>query len=401
MTQGNHRTETGLIECDRVGPRSRGTVEDDIRRITSVAAWEGSSGTAAPIRWSEVAPPVVARQTIVSVTVSGPDGSTAGCASLTTYVPPDAGDDDRRAPPLARWLGAPVAGLPSALEAANPYDPGGTPLGAVVQLAALDALGRATDLPAAAFLGGIRRTRLEAYASLPSFADPGAAVACASAAVGAGFRAVKFHASGWRDVDVETIAAARRTVGAPITLMWDASCAYDLYTALAVGRALGDADFGWFEAPFADDAAGSLRSLAARTAVPLVPDGLVQRAPAEWARDVRDGIWGALRLDVTRVPDVATAMRLVRLAEALGVPCEIQSFGFPLGQYANLQLALTTPACRFFEVPFPPDDFADVVAAAPAVADGFAYVPDAPGLGHAVDVEELEARLPSIVEVSL
>jgi L-alanine-DL-glutamate epimerase-like enolase superfamily enzyme len=375
-------------------------VGDDIRRITSVAVWEGSSGAAAPIRWSELAPPVVARQTIVSVAVSGPDGRTAGCASLTTYVPPDAGDDDRPLP-LAGWLGAPVVGPASELEAANPYDPGGTPLGAVVQLAALDALGRATDLPAAAFLGGIRRTRLEAYASLPSFGDPDAAVACASAAVGAGFRAVKFHASGWRDVDVETIAAARRMLGAPITLMWDASCAYDLYTAVAVGRALGDAEFAWFEAPFADDATGSLRLLAARTEVPLVPDGLVQRSPAEWVRDVRDGIWGALRLDVTRAPDVGAAMRLVRLAEALGVPCEIQSFGFPLGQYANLQLALTTPACRFFEVPFPVDDFVDVVAAAPAVADGFAHLPGAPGLGHGVDVDELEARLPSIVEVSL
>ena len=379
----------------------REAVRDDIRRITSVAAWEGSREDAAPVRWSEVAPPTVPRQTVVSVEVSGPDGATTGVASLTSYVSPDAEEARAQATSLEGWLGAPADGLPTERDDANPYDPGERLLAAVVQLAALDALGRSTGLAAAAFLGGARRARLAAYASLPSFADPEDAVACASAARDASFRFVKFHASGWRDVDLETIAAARQTLGASAGLMWDASCAYDLYTALAVGAALADAAFLWFEAPLVDDSTEALRSLAMRTSVPLVPDGLVQRSPADWARDVRDGIWGALRLDVTRVPDVAAALRLVRLSEAVGIPCEIQSFGFPLGQYANLQLALTTPACRFFEAPFPPDDFLDEVAAPPPVADGFVYAPEAPGLGHAADVGELERRLVPIVEASL
>ena len=379
----------------------REAVADDIRRITSVAAWKGSRGDAAPLRWSEVAPPAVPRQTVVSVDVSGLDGVTSGVASLTSYVSPDAPEAGEPAGSLGGWLGAPVAGIPSELADSSPYDPGGRPLAAVVQLAALDALGRSTGLAAAAFLGGARRARLEAYASLPSFADPEDAVACASRAVEAGFRAVKFHASGLREVDLETIAVARRTLGGSTGLMWDASCAYDLYTAVAVGVALADAAFLWFEAPLADDSTDALRLLATRTTVPLVPDGLVQRSPADWAGDVRDGIWGVLRLDATRVPDVGTALRLVRLSESLGVPCEIQSFGFPLGQYANLQLALTTSACRFFEAPFPPDDFLDDIAVPPTVADGFVYAPEAPGLGSAVDVDELAARLAPIAEVSL
>jgi L-alanine-DL-glutamate epimerase-like enolase superfamily enzyme len=271
----------------------------------------------------------------------------------------------------------------------------------VIELAVLDALGKTTRLPAAAFLGGLRRSSVEAYASLPSFGEPDAAVTCAGAAVEAGFRAVKFHASGLLDADIETIEAARRALGPSVGLMWDASCAYDLYTAVAVGAALAEARFLWFEAPLADEATEALRSLAARTTVPLVPDGLVQRPSAEWARDVRDGVWGALRLDVTRAPDLAAALRLLHLSETLGLPCEVQSFGFPLGQYANLQLALTTTACRFFEAPFPPDDFLDDVAAPPTVADGFVYAPEAPGLGSAVDVDELVARLAPIAAVSL
>ena len=370
------------------------------RRITAVTAWDGSPNEATPIRWSELVPPVVPRQTIVSVTVSDADAETTGLASLTYYVPPeDASRAARIDPSLSDWLGAPVVGIPHE-PGANPYDPGGTRLTAVVQLAALDALGRATRLPAAAFLGGVRRRRIEAYASLPSFADPGDALACAAAAVERGFGAVKFHASGSLEPDLETISAARRELGRSVPLMWDASCAYDLFTATAVGAALAEAGFLWFEAPLADDATEALRSLASRTAVPLVPDGLVQRAASDWARDVRDGVWGALRLDVTRAPDLAAAQRLLRLSEGLGVPCEIQSFGFPLGQHANLQLMLTTDACRFFEVPFPLGDFSDDVAAPPSLSDGFVEASGASGLGHGADVARLQDRLEPLLELS-
>lgn len=375
----------------------------DLRRITALAAWDGAPEVAVPMRWSEVAPAVVPKQTLVSVEVSDGKMASTGVASLTYYVNPE---DARRAGQIdasfSGWLGADVWGLPSEPSgASNPYDPAERPLQAAVELAVLDALGRLTRLPAAAFLGGLRRTRIEAYASLPSFGEPEAAVACAAAAVDRSFRAVKFHASGLVEADLETIAAARRSLGPSIRLMWDASCAYDLYAAVIIGNALAEADFLWFEAPLADDSTEALRSLAGRTRVVLVPDGLVQRSSADWAGDVRDGVWGALRLDVTRAPDVASALRLLRLSETLGLPCEVQSFGFPLSQYSNLQLMLTSNACRFFEAPFPVEDFEDQIARAPSIVDGFVHAPEAPGLGHSVEVADLAGRLRRITELSL
>jgi L-alanine-DL-glutamate epimerase-like enolase superfamily enzyme len=372
------------------------------RRITSLAAWDGSPSAREPMRWSETVPPVLPRQTVISVEVSDGDTSNTGVASLTYYVPPEEdGDDGRVDGSLAAWLGAPVSGPATRRRPENPYDPSGKPLGATVELAVLDALGRATNLPAAAFLGGPRRTRIEAYASLPSFAEPSSAVECAGAAVGHGFRAIKFHASGTLETDIETIAAARRELGPSVRLMWDASCAYELYTAVAIGVALAEARFLWFEAPLADESTEALRSLASRTTMALVPDGLVQRSAGEWARDVRDGVWAALRLDVTRTPDLACALRLLHLSETLGLPCEIQSFGFPLGQYSNLQLMLTTGACRFFESPFPTDDFLDDIVAPPVLVDGFVDAPEAPGLGHAVEAQDLARRLRPLAEMSI
>jgi L-alanine-DL-glutamate epimerase-like enolase superfamily enzyme len=62
---------------------------------------------------------------------------------------------------------------------------------------------------------------------------------------------------------------------------------------------------------------------------------------------------------------------------------------------------LTTRACRLFEAPFPADDFRDDIAPPPALVDGFVTAPEAPGLGHGVEMADLERRLDPIVGVSL
>jgi L-alanine-DL-glutamate epimerase-like enolase superfamily enzyme len=371
------------------------------RRVTSLAAWDASPATATPVRWSEVAPAVVPRQTVVSVEISDGATSDIGIAALTSFVEPGRGGPNGRLEEcLSEWLDAPEWALPrQPSEAGNPYEPQHEPLRVAVELAALDALGRRTGLPVASFLGGVCRSAIPAYASLPSFGQPSAAVACATAAVESGFVAVKFHASGSVDADLETIERARRELDSSVRLMWDASCAYELHSAVVVGKALGRAGFLWFEAPLADDTTPALRRLAREVDVPLVPDGMAHRSPGDWARDLAEGVWGALRLDVTRAPTVPSALRLVRLAEALGFSCEIQSFGFPLSQYANLQLMLSTRACRFFEAPFPAADCEDGLFTAPRIDGGLVAAPTEPGLGYEEDLErmftscELLARL--------
>ncbi len=372
-------------------------------RVTSIAAWDGSPHDTPPMRWSEQGAAAAPRQTLVSVEVSGPHGTSAGVAGLTYYAhPAELPPESRLEPALSAWLGAAAQGVPRhGTKTVNRYEPRADAVDAPVELAVLDALGRATGLPAAAFMGGVCRTQLAAYASLPSFPTPAEAVECAADAIEAGFGTVKFHAAGDVDVDLATIGEARRRLGPPIDLIWDASRAYDLYSAVLVADALAEADFLWFEAPLDDDSTAALASLARHTRVPLVPDGMEQRSASEWAHGVSDGIWGALRLDVTRAAGVAAALRLLRLAEALGAPCEIQSYGFPVSQYSNLQLMLTTQACRFFEAPFPAGNLADDLASAPPLVEGFVRSPARPGLGHDIDVEILTERCTVLARASL
>ncbi len=370
-------------------------------RISAISAWQLAPLATEPMRFSEVAPSVVPRQTVVSVEISDEGTTETGIAAITRYLPEGWKEAD---PPLenllSSWLGFPVAALPNEPTTEDIYEPSGHFLQAAVTLAGLDALGRRTGLPAATFLGGIHRSSLPAYASLPSFPDVDGAVDCAENAADQGFRSVKLHASGVVDVDVETIAAARRRLGPSMRLIWDASRAYDVSDAQRVGHTLDEHGYLWFEAPLEEDSSPALERLARRVSVALVPDGMAQRSVGDWARDLTNGIWGGLRLDLTRVGSISFALRLVRLAESMGVQCEIQSFGFPLSQYANLQLMIATRSCRFFECPFPSAGLEDGIVKAPEVIDGNVRLPAAPGLGHGVSVAEIGRDRPLLTPLS-
>ena len=269
----------------------------------------------------------------------------------------------------------------------------------LIELASLDAAGRLLGVPATAFLGGAIRHDLPAYASLPSFVRPADALACAHDALAAGFRAVKFHAAGDVETDVATVRRARLELGDAVDLLWDGSCAYDLYGALQVGRALDEAGFVWFEAPLADDAGPVLAELARRLRVALIPDATAShRSPGDWARDLGAGLWSGLRLDVTRVNALAEAQQVLRTAEAHGRPCEIQSFGYGLAQVANLALMLTTSACRYFEAPYPVDDLDDGLVASLRPVAGRVSLPAAVGLGHGLELAAVAGRFREIAE---
>jgi L-alanine-DL-glutamate epimerase-like enolase superfamily enzyme len=378
--------------------------EYDPPLVLSVTAWDGTPADQSQVSWSELDPPMLPVQTVVTVEISYAESVIEGVAGLTRYLElqrASAGSSSTDEESLADWTGVEAATFGTRLRRSNPYDPVAGSLFVVVQLAIADALGKLSDLPASVYFGGACRSSVAAYASLPSFSHPEEAVDCALSAYGEGFTAIKFHASGLVDTDVETIAAARSRLGPNVALLWDANCSYELESALTVAEALVSSNFLWFEAPFADDQGALLRRLRARNGVALLPDGMSRRSVDDWLRDINEGIWDDLRFDVTYAPTLAHALRLLRLAEVLGVHCEIQSFGFPLTQYANLQLMLATPTCRFFEAPYPAVDLSDELAEPPPIVDGRVHAPTEPGLGHTVTLEDVARNTRLIARYSV
>src|SRR2546428_11512893 len=80
------------------------------------------------------------------------------------------------------------------------------------------------------------------------------------------------------------------------------------------------------------------------------------------------------------------------LAEALGVRCEIHSFGYTLAQAANLQVMGAVSNCKYFEYPMPMGGYgAGMVDEIELRPDGTVSVPSKPGLGVEVDWEQMDA----------
>ncbi|HEY1366294.1 MAG TPA: enolase C-terminal domain-like protein, partial [Gaiellaceae bacterium] len=315
-----------------------------------------------------------------------------GCGGLTRYPA-------RREPPPAAALAELERFAAGEHRAAFSYEGASGSLVPAAELAVVDAVARAAGVPAAVLFGGVVRTRVAAYASTLAYADVDGFLTCLSDALRAGFRAVKFHANGDPGIDCEVIRASRELAGAEATLIWDAEYAYEPHEAETVGRALDAAGFLWFEAPVADDASPAVARLATRLATPLVPGAARPRHPASWAREALAGTWGALRTSVTRMPSLADALRVIRLAESLDLPCELESFGYGLTGLAHLHAMLATPSGRFLEIPFPLDLFGGIDPPV-AVADGHVTLPAGPGFGHGLTAEAIRDACELLLEVS-
>src|SRR5262249_48345946 len=129
-----------------------------------------------------------------------------------------------------------------------------------VEIALWDLLGRALDAPVWALLGGAVRPRLPAYASLLRYDSPSDVGRAGQGFVEQGFRMLKLH-----QTDVNSVRAARETVGPDVELMLDTNCPWTPDDAIRMARALHPYRLFWLEEPVwpPEDYAGLARVAAA------------------------------------------------------------------------------------------------------------------------------------------
>lgn len=288
------------------------------------------------------------------------------------------------ADPLARealWLALRPRTLPVAWGARSAID-----------IALWDILGKAAGLPLYQLLGGARE-RILSYASTPLLSDVPAYLAFVDELIGQGFRAIKLHAWGLVERDLELCRSVRAAhPERNIAFMFDAEGNYDYPSALAAATELAALGFRWFEAPLPDADLDPYRELTRRVSIPILPAG-------NWVLDlplVQEAIatrtWGATRVDAGTCGGITPARKVLALAEAGGMTCELQCWAYTLQQAANLHLMCALPNCTYFEQPVPYDAFEygvmNVIRTHP---DGYVYAPQGPGLGIALDGEAIEA----------
>lgn len=133
-----------------------------------------------------------------------------------------------------------------------------------LDVALWDIAGQALGVPVSNLLGRRYRDRVEPYCTALYRRNwPDWAAGLAEEARGwkaQGFRSIKMKIGFGPEIDVRIVAAVREAIGPDMGLAVDANCAYDVSTALALGRRLEAYNLLWWEEPLlADDSAGYAR----------------------------------------------------------------------------------------------------------------------------------------------
>jgi D-galactarolactone cycloisomerase len=254
-----------------------------------------------------------------------------------------------------------------------------------LDIALWDIAGKAAGKPIHALLGGARRDRVPAYASLLRLNTPDLVRAGCARALARGFKHIKLH-----ERTVEAVAAARGVVGPDIDLMLDTNCTWTLDQAMQMAERLRPYGLTWLEEPvFPPDDYEALATLRRVCGIPIAAGENLGNT-----MDVRH-ILAAQAVDFLQ-PDVAkmggiTAMRAsLEMADAAGKELHPHSPLFGPALAATLHILATMPkttACEFY--------FADLennpIGAIATPVDGAFAVPQGAGLGINVD-EAMLAR---------
>jgi D-galactarolactone cycloisomerase len=278
-------------------------------------------------------------------------------------------------------------------------------LGAV-DIAVWDVKGKLLGQSIASLLGGARRERVPAYASLHNYsesADCGDELAALiEDARSQGFRALKLKIAGRSLVEDERyLRLAREVAGSDFGLMADANQCYELPQATRVARVLEQLGYAWFEEPLQRADLAGYQCLHAKVDIAI--------AGGEGAQSAADlqTLLAARAVDITQ-PDVAgvggisEARHLARMAAVWGAMPTWHVWNSPLIQVATLHLLGNQPPWRRLstgaeaaplEITTMPNPMRQaLVPDAPRIErDGAIRVPTGAGLGVDVDVQALRA----------
>jgi L-alanine-DL-glutamate epimerase-like enolase superfamily enzyme len=113
-----------------------------------------------------------------------------------------------------------------------------------LDIALWDLAAKAEGVPLNRLIGGAKREKIPAYASLLRIGKPDDVAYEAERARGLGYEAIKLH-----EITTEAVFAARQAIGAGVPLMVDMNCPLDGPTAIAFAQACREAQPMFLEEP--------------------------------------------------------------------------------------------------------------------------------------------------------
>jgi mandelate racemase len=242
-----------------------------------------------------------------------------------------------------------------------------------LDVALWDAVAVAAGLPLASLLGASPRPIPAYNSSGLGLMPPEAAADEAEKLLAGGFRSVKLrlgHAT--LEEDLAVTRAVRKRLPAAIELPVDYNQALTVAEAVRRGRALESEGVSWLEEPIRHDDYAGNAAVARALAVP-VQIGENFNGPEAMAAALGVGACDYVMPDSARIGGVSGWLQASGLAAAYRI--EMSSHLHP---ELSAHLLAATPTCHYLEYV----DWADAVLEEPLqIHDGFARVPDRPGIG--------------------
>jgi len=274
--------------------------------------------------------------------------------------------------------------------------------GAVIQamagidLALWDIKGKVLQQPVWRLLGGGFRDRLRVYASNMMQFTPQACADRAKQAIDKGYSAVKM---GWEPFgrgtlkqDIAILTAIRKAIGDDADLMLDVGLVWDAKTTIQRGRAFAEFNLFWIEEPLSpDDLEGYAKVSTALDQ--RIAAGEEECTVAGMTRLMDQGRIDVAQVDLTRC-GLTQAMKIAQAAHERGLLVINHNFTTDINTAASLHFLASIPNAVIMEYCVEPSEISRALARNPIpVVDGYAAVPQAPGLGVEPDPAMIEKYL--------
>ncbi|MEX0958213.1 MAG: mandelate racemase/muconate lactonizing enzyme family protein [Burkholderiales bacterium] len=275
-----------------------------------------------------------------------------------------------------------------------------------IDIALWDLRGKMAGMPVWQLLGGYRK-RVPAYATGGFYAENKGVrelVAEMETYIAAGFRAVKMkvgrnsgvemsalRASAQRGVaevtllqDLERVAAVRKAIGPEIRLMVDANGAWDVATAVKMGRAMEPYDIYWYEEPvWPDDVAGSAE-VAAKTNIAVAGYETCSYGVVDFNDYIKARAVHFVQPDVAWAGGLTETLKIAHMAQAAHLPIAPHIHGSAVAVACALHLLGAVRNGSMAETVFPAHALMTELVQEPYFFDrrtGEIELPDRPGLG--------------------
>lgn len=284
-----------------------------------------------------------------------------------------------------------------------------------IDIALWDLRGKMANMPVWRLLGGYRK-RVPAYATGGFYAEGKGVrelVSEMESYVKAGFRAVKMkvgrnsdvelsalRASNERGVaevslatDIERVAAVRKAIGPDIRLAVDANGAWDVATAVKMGRAMEAFDIYWYEEPvWPDDVEGS-REVAEKLSIAVAGYETCSYGIVDFARYISARAVHFVQPDVAWAGGLTESLKIAHLAQAANLPIAPHIHGSAVAVAAGLHLLGAVRNGSMAETVFPAHGLMTDLVREPLTLDpasGEIELSERPGLGIELDPETVQ-----------